>query len=650
MPTLRLLGATVALLIAAASPNAQHVSIEQTSSGDYVGVFEVDAVVPVSPDLPVSWNSLDNIYPSGDVAGLESILNVATERHSQDRFEWWKKPVQLTGYIDNSCADATINLHDATLQQGALPEGWQIRWVGTLGSLTTAENALFEDYGSLFQWYGSGQFEDPEFNALDPPSYAHSLNVVRSPDGNYYTIDTWDDDVELKRVYPIDDDATFFSENPNETDLSQSRYRLAAVDSERGRPWDAPFVGPPAPDPPQQMECEPPPSDDEVEVEVLTSADPNDKYGLLGSGSERYITPDERFYYTIRFENMPDASAPAQEVLVRDTLDASVLDLSTFQLGDIQFGSTRVRVPPGLTSYTTQVAIESPFVVVISASLVPATGIVTWRFTTLDTNTNDLPFDPLDGFLPPNQNPPEGEGSVSFTIRAKEDLANGTVIRNQARIIFDLNEPIDTPPWVNTIDTAPPMSGVLALSETQSDSVFTVTWGGSDGGSGVGAWDVYVSVDGGAFYQWLRRVPPLVTEETFVGRDGSTYAFYSIATDATGNTEGPKTEAEAVTGVAVSSEGPASGLPLAVELAAPFPNPASAGRTIDVPFALPEAQAADLRVYDVRGREVARLSEGERPAGWHRVEWATRDLAPGVYILRLQTESRVQTRRITVVR
>ena len=159
---------------------------------------------------------------------------------------------------------------------------------------------------------------------------------------------------------------------------------------------------------------------------------------------------------------------------------------------------------------------------------------------------------------------------------------------------------------------------------------------------------MYVSVNGGEFYQWLRRLPPLVTEETFVGRDDSTYAFYSIATDWTGNREGPKTEGEATTGVVVANEAPA-GLPLAVELAAPFPNPTTAGRAVELHFALPTAGQADLRVYDVRGREVARLAEGERAAGWHRLPWATGPMSPGVYVLRLRTDDRVLTRRLTIV-
>jgi hypothetical protein len=43
----------------------------------------------------------------------------------------------------------------------------------------------------------------------------------------------------------------------------------------------------------------------------------------------------------------------------------------------------------------------------------------------------------------------------------------------------------------------------------------------------------------------------------------------------------------------------------------------------------------DLRVYDVLGREVARLVDGERTAGPHTVQWNAGSLPSGVYICRL---------------
>ena len=55
---------------------------------------------------------------------------------------------------------------------------------------------------------------------------------------------------------------------------------------------------------------------------------------------------------------------------------------------------------------------------------------------------------------------------------------------------------------------------------------------------------------------------------------------------------------------------------------------------------LPDAAPVTLGVFDLAGRELARLAEGTYPAGWHRVTWngSGRDGRPvpnGVYLVRL---------------
>ncbi len=59
--------------------------------------------------------------------------------------------------------------------------------------------------------------------------------------------------------------------------------------------------------------------------------------------------------------------------------------------------------------------------------------------------------DPVLGFLDPDKTPPQGEGSVQFTVAQKPNLAVGTTISNKATVVFDANSPIVTPTWVNTI-------------------------------------------------------------------------------------------------------------------------------------------------------------------------------------------------------
>ena len=153
--------------------------------------------------------------------------------------------------------------------------------------------------------------------------------------------------------------------------------------------------------------------------------------------------------------------------------------------------------------------------------------------------------DPLAGFLPPNKTSPEGEGSVLFTISPKQSLQTNAEIRNSARIVFDVNAPIDTPVWLNTIDNSLPASHVTPLAATQSSVIFNVSWTGADTGSGIQNYTVLVSENGAPFTLWQSETT--ATSATFIGQPGKTYAFYSVARDWAGNLEPAKTSAEATT-------------------------------------------------------------------------------------------------------
>ena len=57
-----------------------------------------------------------------------------------------------------------------------------------------------------------------------------------------------------------------------------------------------------------------------------------------------------------------------------------------------------------------------------------------------------------------------------------------------------------------------------------------------------------------------------------------------------------------------------------------------------------------LKVYDVLGREVATLVNGEREAGTHRVRWEATGLPSGVYVYRLLSNGFAGTRKLLLVR
>lgn len=76
------------------------------------------------------------------------------------------------------------------------------------------------------------------------------------------------------------------------------------------------------------------------------------------------------------------------------------------------------------------------------------------------------------------------------------------------------------------------------------------------------------------------------------------------------------------------------------------PNPAAAATTLT--FTLAEAAPLRVTVYDALGREVSRLADGPGEAGPHRVRLDRGGLPGGVYLVRLQAGTRVETLRLVL--
>jgi hypothetical protein len=79
------------------------------------------------------------------------------------------------------------------------------------------------------------------------------------------------------------------------------------------------------------------------------------------------------------------------------------------------------------------------------------------------------------------------------------------------------------------------------------------------------------------------------------------------------------------------------------------PNPASAATKID--YYLEHGGASSITIYDELGREVERLSDLARSAGSHEIFFTPSKLQPGVYFVRLSTETgEVVTRSLVIKR
>ncbi|MBM4025373.1 MAG: hypothetical protein FJ280_08190, partial [Planctomycetes bacterium] len=314
----------------------------------------------------------------------------------------------------------------------------------------------------------------------------------------------------------------------------------------------------------------------------IGSQDPNDKV-TVGLGQQGWITGDTTLLFTIRFENVATATAPAQEVRVTDQLDPQ-LDWTTFQLQEIGFNNVPIRVAPGLQSFSSKVNVPTdPNPVRADVALDPDTGQITWTMQSLDPVTGQFPEDPLAGFLPPNDDTHRGEGFVTYTIRPKAGLPTGAEITNQARIVFDVNPPIDTNETRNTIDVDAPTSAVAALPATQTRAMFWVNWGGSDTGAGIAAYDLYSATDGGPYALWLDDTTD--TSAAFTGAAGHSYAFYSVARDNVGYAETAPGAADATTTV-TRAGGP--------QVTALSPNPGAVLGPATIPSAIVATFDSDL--------------------------------------------------------
>lgn len=295
---------------------------------------------------------------------------------------------------------------------------------------------------------------------------------------------------------------------------------------------------------------------------LVMSSDPNDIIGPAGFGAPRWIAGGQPLDYTVRFENVATATAPAQEVVITQQLDAD-LDWNSFEVGGFGWGGLYFPVPEGRQFYSARLDLRDTlgYFVDFEAGVNVATGVATWRFASIDPLTGDLISDPLAGFLPPNITAPEGEGFVTYSIRPASELATGTSISAQASIIFDTNPAILTPVWTNTLDVEAPNSSVASLPAV-SPPTFTVSWSGSDGsGSGVAAYDVFVADNGGPFSAWQLGVA--TTSASLAGQAGHTYGFYSVAADNAGNRQASPAGAQATTTAVCANVVPPAGVDIA---------------------------------------------------------------------------------------
>ncbi len=296
---------------------------------------------------------------------------------------------------------------------------------------------------------------------------------------------------------------------------------------------------------------------------VGTATDPNGLTGPAGYAVQNYVIESNVFDYEIFFENETNATSPAQIVQITDPLSTNV-DWQSFQLAEIGFGNTLISIPPNIQHFQTNMPFtfsNVSFQVQIEAGINLANGQVFANFFSIDPLTG-LPPEGEVGFLPPEDGTGRGKGQVSYTVRPTSGLPEGTRIPNVAYIQFDQN-PVIATDQVNdndpsqgvdtnkqaivTIDNIAPVSSVSTLPAIETNANFTVCWSGTDVGSGVVSYDIWVSTNSGPWTVWLAGATN--TCAMFNGQNGNTYGFNSVAHDGAGNAEPRHVAADTTTAV-----------------------------------------------------------------------------------------------------
>ena len=81
---------------------------------------------------------------------------------------------------------------------------------------------------------------------------------------------------------------------------------------------------------------------------------------------------------------------------------------------------------------------------------------------------------------------------------------------------------------------------------------------------------------------------------------------------------------------------------------AAYPNPFNS--TVTLQYTLPINSFVTLRVFDVSGRETARLIDGPQSMGDHEYSWKAENAATGVYFARLETVTGTRTSKLLLIK
>ena len=89
-------------------------------------------------------------------------------------------------------------------------------------------------------------------------------------------------------------------------------------------------------------------------------------------------------------------------------------------------------------------------------------------------------------------------------------------------------------------------------------------------------------------------------------------------------------------------------IPTDLSLNSVYPNPFNNSTLIS--YSVPSQSFVSLGIFDLNGREVGMLFNGEQNSGEHALSWDASDVSPGIYFLRLNTPDYTQSQKIVLMK
>jgi hypothetical protein len=129
------------------------------------------------------------------------------------------------------------------------------------------------------------------------------------------------------------------------------------------------------------------------------------------------------------------------------------------------------------------------------------------------------------------------------------------------------------------------------------------------------------------------------------------YYYTVTATDSSNNQS--RFSNEVVVAITTMAERGLIGLPAHFALSQNYPNPFNPSTII--PYQLPQAAFARLRIFNPMGQEIRTLNLGWQPGGYHHVRWDGLDdrgqpAGNGVYLYRLEAGDFQAARKLVLIR